>query len=396
MLIISIFIFGLILISGAVSAADTNTSSTLSKSSNNPDLTVVQVRSSVNALRGQKIVIKNSIKNQGTRASGGFLSSFYLKSPSGIRKIGSRYIAYLGPGSINTKYSSFLLPTTLPEGYYQTRIITDSTKRITEIRETNNQVTTTTKTRIIDPTRKPSTRVKLIFIHHSCGSNWLQNGNGNLGYYLNRNNYYVNESDYGWSAEDGDYIGDRTDTIHWPEWFTNRKMYYVNRSNYNSAYQNIIPNPGGQNQIIMIKSCFPNSEVGDSIGDEKAIYNRIKTYFAAHPEKLFVLITPPGETQVDSYRLTKLLCNWLVDKKNGWLKGYKGKNVMVFDFYGVLSETNSHHRWVNNNVQYVYASNYDGVSPYHDGDDHPNISGNRKATSEFIKLLNYAYNVWKT
>ena len=42
---------------------------------------------------------------------------------------------------------------------------------------------------------------KIMFIHHSCGSNWLANGNGNLGAALNANNYYVTESDYGWDAE---------------------------------------------------------------------------------------------------------------------------------------------------------------------------------------------------
>lgn len=243
-------------------------------------------------------------------------------------------------------------------------------------------------------TKHPLNTVKITFIHHSSGGNWLSNGNGNLGTALNRNNYYVTETDYGWSAENGDNLGDRTDTVNWPEWFNDRKMPNVYRNNYHSAYTNTIANPGGENEIIMFKSCFPNSEVGSSIDDEKAIYNSLKTYFAAHPNKLFVLITPPGETQVSSYKLTKDLCNWLVDK-NGWLKGYTGKNVLVYDFYGVLSETNSHHRYYNGVIQHVYASDYDGVSPYHDGDDHPNAIGNQKATNEFITLLNIAYNRWK-
>ena len=172
-------------------------------------------------------------------------------------------------------------------------------------------------------------------------------------------------------------------------------MPYVYSNNYHSAYTNTIPNPGGENEIIMFKSCFPNSEVGTSINDEKAIYNHIKLYFAAHPNKLFVLITSPGTAHVSSYKLTQELCNWLVDK-NGWLNGYKGKNVFVFDFYGVLSELNSHHRYYNGQIEHVYATNYDGISPYHDGDDHPNAIGNQKATTEFISLLNIAYNRWKT
>lgn len=243
-------------------------------------------------------------------------------------------------------------------------------------------------------TTPPSSTVKLVFIHHSCGGNWLADGNGNLGHKLNENNYYVTETDYDWDAEPNDNLGDHTDTPDWPSWFNNDKMPYVYKNNLHSAYQNIIANPGGENEIIMFKSCFPMSEVGNSITDEKTVYNNIKSYFASHQNKLFVLITPPGETDVESYTKTRELCNWLVDTENGWLKGYTGKNILVFDFYGVLSETGSHHRVVGDHVEHLYASNYDGTSPYHDGDDHPNSQGNQKATNEFIPLLNYAYNVW--
>ena len=234
-----------------------------------------------------------------------------------------------------------------------------------------------------------------MFIHHSCGSNWLANGNGNLGSTLNANNYYVTESDYGWDAEPGDNLGDRTDTDNWPEWFTDTKMPHVYSNNYHSAYTNTISDPGGENEIIMFKSCYPNSEVGSGIDDEKSIYNSLKTYFAAHPNKLFVLITPPGETSVSSYLLTRELCNWLVNTQTGWLAGYTGNNVFVFDLYGVLSEINSHHRRSGSSTEYVYAADYDGTSPYHDGDDHPNATGNQKATAEFISLLNYYYGIWK-
>ena len=241
----------------------------------------------------------------------------------------------------------------------------------------------------------PPSPVKLIFIHHSCGSNWLADGNGNLGSSLNSNNYYVSESDYGWDAQPNDNQGDHTDTSDWPSWFNNVIMPYVYNSNYHSAYTNTITNPGGENEIIMFKSCFPLSEVVDSIDDEKVIYNSLLPYFAAHPNKLFVLITPPGEETVSSYQLTRNLCNWLTDTNNGWLKDYTAKNVFAFDFYGVLSEINSHHRWTGDHIEHVYAADYNGVSPYHDGDDHPNSIGNQKATAEFLPLLNIAYNRWK-
>ena len=243
-------------------------------------------------------------------------------------------------------------------------------------------------------TSPPTSTVKLVFIHHSCGSNWLANGNGNLGTNLNSNNYYVTETYYEWDAEPGDDLGDHTDTTDWPLWFNETKMPYVYSNNSHYAYTNTISDPGGENEIIMFKSCFPNSEVGDSIDDEKAIYNSLLPYFEAHTNKLFILITPPGEEVVSSYVKTKELCDWLVDQENGWLASYTGNNVKVFDFYGVLSEVGSHHRVISGDIEHTYDPSYDGISPYHDGDDHPNATGNQKATAEFILLLNVYYNQW--
>ena len=48
---------------------------------------------------------------------------------------------------------------------------------------------------------------KLIFIHHSCGNNWLNTGNGNLGDTLGANNYYVRDIYYGWDAPENIDIG---------------------------------------------------------------------------------------------------------------------------------------------------------------------------------------------
>jgi len=44
----------------------------------------------------------------------------------------------------------------------------------------------------------PDHVVKLIFIHHSCGENWLSDGDGGLGLALEANNYFVSDTNYGW------------------------------------------------------------------------------------------------------------------------------------------------------------------------------------------------------
>ncbi len=64
-----------------------------------------------------------------------------------------------------------------------------------------------------DDPSPPASPVRLIFIHHSTGGNWLADPNddqpyGGLGRALMDNNYYVSATNYGWGP---DGIGDRTD-----------------------------------------------------------------------------------------------------------------------------------------------------------------------------------------
>jgi hypothetical protein len=146
----------------------------------------------------------------------------------------------------------------------------------------------------------------------------------------------------------------------------------------------------GENTIVMFKSCFPNSEVGSSITDEKAIYNSLLTYFQAHPDKMFVLITPPPMRSISYPSKTRELCNWLTDRNNGWLKNLTTGNVFVWDFYNVLTHPNAHHRLVGGvEVHEVVAGA--NTLYYPSGDDHPNTTGNVKATDEFVPLLNKWY-----
>jgi hypothetical protein len=235
---------------------------------------------------------------------------------------------------------------------------------------------------------------KLVFIHHSTGSAWIATGNGNLGSALNADGYYVTECDYGWDAQFGDNLGDRTDTGNWPEWFTNIKMPYVYGNSSHFDYDDVIDDPGGQNEIIMFKSCFPNSEVGSSIDDEKAIYNSLLPYFGVHLDKMFVLIVPPPEIVIDSAALTRELANWLV-ASDGWLNGYTGNNVYVFDYYNVLTHPDNHHRYTGAVVEHIVANSSNELYYYTGTDSHPTAEGHQKATAEFVPLLNYYYNTWK-
>lgn len=255
----------------------------------------------------------------------------------------------------------------------------------------------------IPDTSAPDDTVKICFIHHSTGSAWIATGNGNLGSQLNDNNYYVVETDYGWDYSTNDDIGSSTDTTDWPNWFNDTVMpsVYANDSHYDYTNEASITNPGDVD-IVMFKSCYPCSEVGDSISDEQAIYNDLLDYFADHTDKMFILVIPPPEITIDSASLTRELSRWLVDRESGWLSGYADDNVYAFNYYNILTDPNNHH-WVDSTgreTNIVSGSPVDSVNPdelyYFTGsNNHPTSDGHQKATEEFLPLLNGWYHLWK-
>ena len=256
-----------------------------------------------------------------------------------------------------------------------------------------------------DPT-PPEKPVKLVFVHHSCGENWLADGHGGLGRALGENNYFVSDTNYGWGP---DSIGDRTDILNWPEWFTGPESATYTRALYgcgntNSPYTRTVRDPGGENRIVIFKSCFPNSNLdgrpsdtaargdGLTVGNAKAIYNELLKYFGTRPDKLFVVVTAPPVQDTAHAANARAFNTWLV---RDWLAGYKGDNVAVFDFYNVLTGPDSHHRLRGGRIEHLIDNGKNTLHYPTDGDDHPSPAGNRKATEEFVPLLNAYYNNWQ-
>jgi len=252
----------------------------------------------------------------------------------------------------------------------------------------------------------PGEVVKLIFIHHSCGENGLSDDYGNLGRESGENNYFVSDTNYGWGPDSN---GDRTDIPNWMEWFRSSETptymdALFNENGQNSYYTRNLSDPGGENQVIMFKSCFPNSELDGSPNDPpgtyedltvsgaKYTYNEILKYFASRPDKLFIVITAPPVSDSTYARNARAFNTWLVED---WLdeNNYSLPNVAVFDFYNVLTDRNAHHRYNNGQIEHVVKNS--NTLAYPSGDDHPSEQGSRKATEEFIPLLNIYYNRWQ-
>jgi len=257
-------------------------------------------------------------------------------------------------------------------------------------------------------TTPPDHPVKLIFIHHSVGENWLADDNGGLGRSLGENNYFVSDTYYGWGPES---IGDRTDIPDWIEWFSSPHSSTCLNALYSESrddaagydyYNRPMGDPGGENEIVIFKSCFPNSDLGgnpdDPPGDgpdmtvagAKYVYNQVLEYFRLHPEKLFIAITPPPSMSEENAPRAEAFSRWMTTE---WLSGYSGRNVGVFDLHAVLSSPDNHHTAVNSDI--TYLTGHGNTIAYQTEDAHPSAAGNRKATGEFVPLLNYYYNQWR-
>lgn len=291
-------------------------------------------------------------------------------------------------------------------------------------------------------TSAPSSPVKLVFIHHSTGAGWLSDTKGGLGIALRDNNYYVSDTYYDWgpSVSSDLYIGDLTDTGQWWTWFRSPNSSTYLDALYNeferwpaSPYSRMAsdPAPARENEIVMFKSCFPNSNINGNPNDAanssgtnplrgagatsvnmtvanvKGIYNDILEYFATRPDKLFVLIASPPLRDVDTTQAradnARAVADWLV---NDWLDGYSLNNVAVFDYYNVLTSnggsastndigaaSGNHHRWLNGGIEHITGTANNFLA-YPTTDSHPSAAGQQKATAEFVPLLNYYYHRW--
>jgi hypothetical protein len=295
---------------------------------------------------------------------------------------------------------------------------------------------------------KPASLTKLVFIHHSVGEDWGRPDGGDLRAKLNENNYHVADTNYDWGPADADAgeakIGDHTDIGHWSSWFLgpNRDTYlgalFVNTHVTDSWGTNTTTDPGGENTVVMFKSCFlsgmrlsgnasdplpgegsanpikgqPYSEeAAYTIANAKGLYRDLLGYFASRQDRLFVLVTTPpsvqGEVSAVEAQNLRALNQWLVRK---WLASYPHKNVAVLDLHNVLTSNGgstdqndlgasggAHHRLAaggkhveallgpSDFLQYATSSS----------DSHPTAAGLKKATGELLPLLNVAYHCWK-
>ena len=215
------------------------------------------------------------------------------------------------------------------------------------------------------------------------------------------NNYIVHEASY------GSVIGEETDVCHWNRKFRDHMGDILITRQQDEKFTD-----GTRNRVVVFKSCFPNSWMtseGKVPGDPdscekttanyKAVYNNLLLYFRNQPDTLFVVLTAPPLVKPELYTKGRILevfktiagrpdtvekigrrarsfNNWLKDVKSGWLNGYDQNNVVVFDYYDILTDKGKSD-W--------------SAYPTRDGtDSHPNSEGQSRAARELVPFLNRA------
>ena len=259
--------------------------------------------------------------------------------------------------------------------------------------------------------------LRLLFIHHSVGGQLMADegalaggesraggeycihrshpNGGGLRRLLEAAGYEVHEASY------GSRLGEDTDIRHWPPKFADRFDEMLRCDRQDRAYPD-----ARRNRIVAFKSCYPNNdfrgegrEPGDpavpelTVANARAAYHALLPIFRQHPDVLFVAFTTPAmarpqpaglrqkfqawrESWSGRGRLAREFNGWLADRGHGWLAGYELPNVVVFDYYTVLS-----------------GGDPDGWSAFATQgglDSHPSAAGNRAAAAAFVPLLDRA------
>ena len=188
-----------------------------------------------------------------------------------------------------------------------------------------------------EPIESTGDYTNIIFLHHSTGRLLIEQGNvrpllAELGYQF---------WDHGYNHE-GLIIPDGTPA---------NANYRIpgNRGNGNTDVDGLaelftqpVTDPPSnafshllQHEIIVVKSCFPNSAVESSEMQEQfqTWYLQMRDIMDQHTDHIFIIVTSPPlhpqQTNTDEARRARAIASWL--KSDEYLIGHP--NVFVFDFF---------------------------------------------------------------
>ena len=220
-----------------------------------------------------------------------------------------------------------------------------------------------------------SQTVRIVFLHHSCGHNLIEQGSVRqgltaLGYAFYDHGYNgdgLRLADGSYTGENYDVPGDNTDPDGLAEVFSQPLDDPPdNTFSYLMQYD-----------VIAFKSCFPNSNISsdDMLQDYRRYYLSMRDRMDQYPDKLFIIVTQPPQvpnnTDKNEGRRAREFTEWL--QSDEYLSGHP--NIFVFDFFGYLAANDNFLR------SEYRVDNWDA---------HPNERANQEIGPLFVSFIDEA------
>ncbi len=140
-----------------------------------------------------------------------------------------------------------------------------------------------------------------------------------------------------------------------------------------------------QHEVIVVKSCFPNSAVTSNEMQEQfqSWYSQMRDVMDQHPDRVFIIVTSPPlhplATNTDQARRARAVANWL--KSDEYLAGHP--NVFTFDFFDLLADPST------NMLRAEYQAGPE------DSDSHPNQLANEIIAPLFVEFIDEVVQTYK-
>jgi hypothetical protein len=213
---------------------------------------------------------------------------------------------------------------------------------------------------------------RVVFLHHSCGKNLIEQGGVREGLTQLGYEFY----DHGYNEEglrlpDGSYAGrnfgvpgDNTNPDGFADIFS-QPLHDPPDNTFSYLMQY---------DVIAFKSCYPVSNITDNAQLEayKQHYLVIRERMDQHPEKAFIIVTQPplvpSASGPAAAERARAWTQWL--QSDEFLAGHD--NVFVFDFFDYLAGDN-------NFLRRTYRIN--------NQDSHPNARANEKIGPHFVEFI---------
>jgi hypothetical protein len=228
---------------------------------------------------------------------------------------------------------------------------------------------------------------RMVFLHHSVGRGILYEGG--LRDSLLEMGVLVKGATY------GDDIGQETDIKDWLGKFRKDMDRILGFKSHPDRYYS----DDLSNDIVMFKSCFPNSNIqgngqapGDPFSGERtmanyrAAFQQISEEIRKYPDKLYIYVTSPPlvpeSTSADNARRAREFNHWLMGE---YLPDYEKRtglnNLVIFDLFNTLADESG---YLKKEFRRTTA-----------GDSHPNTRANQLAARAFMDFFRPVWNHWQ-